>query len=188
MSIAEQLQNGDCTAFDEVFHKYYSKLCSFIYSFVGDMDEAKDIAQRTFIIFWEKRENIKDKNSLQPYLYMIAKNLTMDYFKSVKVKNRYFEQVKSENANIDFELNEHSLELYDAEKANIERLKKKIRNALASLPLGDRNIFILKRFDNLTINEIAQILNISPKTVEKRITITIKVLRKKLFIYIIFIV
>lgn len=84
------------------------------------------------------------------------------------------------------ELNEISLELFDVERLKANILKKKLFKILLTLPIGDRKIFVMSRFNNLTNNEIAQVLNISPKTVEKRISITLKVLRTRIQILIVF--
>ncbi|MPM66140.1 hypothetical protein SDC9_113047 [bioreactor metagenome] len=86
-----------------------------------------------------------------------------------------------------YELNEIALELFDVEKVKANTLRQKIRKALALLPVNDRKIFVLSRFNNLTNEEIAGILNISPKTVEKRMSLTLKILRKEVFIIIVWV-
>ncbi len=185
MSYLDYKFNGKNLSFDKIFDRYFHRLVAFVNSYVNNRDDANDIAQNTLILFWENREKLKEDTSIKPYLFKIAKNETLDHLKSLKVRQNHAQSIHSQEKQMIYELNEVSLELFDVEKYKADILKRKIKGVLATLPINDRKIFVLSRFNNLTNNEIAQILKISPKTVEKRISLTLKILRKKVYIIIV---
>lgn len=182
MNLTNKIIEGNHLAFEMVYDKFFHKLVAFINSYTNNIEESKDIAQNSLVVFWEKREQLKPGLAIEPYLFTIAKNAALDYLRSFKVRLNHAQNVLSEHERMICELNEVSLELFDVEKLKANVLKKKIFKVLLSLPIGDRRIFILSRFNNLTNNEIAQVLKISPKTVEKRISLTLKILRKNIYI------
>lgn len=168
--------------FEMVYDKFFHKLVAFVNSYINNIEEAKDIAQNSLVTFWEKRDQLKQELPIEPFLFTIAKNGALDYLRSFKVRLNHAQTVYSEHQRMVSELHEISLELFDVEKLKANILKKKIFKVLLTLPISDRKIFVLSRFNNLTNSEIAQILNISPKTVEKRISLILKILRKNIHI------
>lgn len=179
--------SSDFNSFDRIFNKYFHKLSAFVNSYVNSPEDSNDIAQSTLITFWENRTKLKEGLPIEPYLFKIAKNKALDYLKAKKVREMHVKEVLSGEQQMVYELNEIALELFDVEKVKANTLRQKIRKALALLPVNDRKIFVLSRFNNLTNEEIAGILNISPKTVEKRISLTLKILRKEVFIIIVWV-
>lgn len=182
MNLTDKIKEGNHLAFEMVFDKFFHKLVAFVNSYINNLEESKDIAQNSLVVFWEKRDNLKPGLPVEPFLFTIAKNAALDYLKSFKIRLDHAQNVYSEQQRITNELNEISLELFDVEEFKANLLKKKIFKVLLSLPIGDRRIFVLSRFNNLTNNEIAQILKISQKTVEKRISLILKILRKNIHI------
>lgn len=177
-------------SFDKLFSKHFNKLVAFINSYINNREESYDLAQASLIAFWERRDTIKEGQPIEPYLYAIAKNRALDYIKAQKVRMAHSKELYSAHSTESmegYELNEMALELFDIESYRVNKLKEKLRLVLLTLPISDRKIFVLSRFNNLTNDEIAQILNISVKTVEKRISLTLKILRKELLLLIIFI-
>jgi RNA polymerase sigma-70 factor (ECF subfamily) len=185
MNYRENIFNGDRSAFDKIFDKYFHQIVAFVNSYIHNWEDANDIAQNSLIVVWENRDKLREGVSIEPYLFKVAKNGALDYLKSLKVRQKHAQDVQSEEKQMISELNELSLELFDVEKFKANVLKRKLKGILLTLPFNDRKIFVLSRFNNLTNAEIAEILNISPKTVEKRISLTLKILRKKIYIFII---
>ncbi len=179
MSTAQQL---DDIFYEELYKKYYSPITCFVHTYLYDISKAEDIAQKTFMLLWEKREEIDLNKSVKSYLFTTAKNLAIDHLKHKKIQQKFFDEQITEISHIEHDLNIEALTILNEEE--IER-HLKIKRIILDLPLSDRKIFILSKFDNLTYSEIAEILGISPKTVEKRISLSIKFLRKKITLYII---
>lgn len=177
--------NISYTFFDELYRKNYSSLVSFVSSYVYDREKAEDIAQKAFMIIWERREILDCDNSVKSYLYSTAKNLTLDYLKHKKVRDLYVNTQTNLISELDQDLNIEALTILRDEEIEKKLKMSKIKKLIFDLPLSDRKIFILSKFNNLTYTEVADILGISTKTVEKRISLTIKFLKKRLTIYII---
>ena len=163
-----RLKKSDEIAFKKLFEMYYPKVKSFLIAsnLKKDLD---DILQETFIIIWNKRENIDLKKSFDSYIFTIAKNLALKNLQkqimydieSLKI------EVKDSTIPIDKMLD---IRLYD----------KKIRSLIANLPPQLRTVFQMKRFEGLTTKEVAQKMGISPKTVENYMNSALSSLKKEL--------
>jgi len=166
----ERLKNGDEKAFEILFHKYYSYLCSFASKIISDDPAAEEIVQDFFVKIWEKRNQLKIETSLKNYLFRSVKNLCINYIQHNKIKSRYAQNVISNQEN-------HYSD--DDSFPEIE-LFEKIEESINSLPEKRKEIFRLSRQDGLKYHEIADKLNISVKTVETQISLALKTLRDKL--------
>jgi RNA polymerase sigma-70 factor (ECF subfamily) len=140
-----------------------------------DEDASEEVVQDLFIFLWENRTNIDIKSSLRAFLYTSVKNRSLNYIRNHKTRVLHedsFARDQSQQISqiIDF--------------CEREELQKVVEDCLADLPKQCREIFELSRNENLTYNEIAQKLSISPKTVENQIGIALKKLRISLGPYI----
>ncbi|MTI31436.1 sigma-70 family RNA polymerase sigma factor [Cytophagales bacterium RKSG123] len=133
-----------------------------------DNEIAKDIAQDSFIKFWEARSKVKNGAEIS-YLYSIATNLVMNYHKHKKVVDNYASRKhfssKPENPQFIMEQNEFNLHLEEA---------------INSLTENQRVVFLMNRIDKLTYEKIANRLQISVKAVEKRMHGALYKLNQKL--------
>ena len=82
------LKKGEVTGLDGLFNRYYSDLCNFSSSYVNDIEAAKEIIQDLFVNLWNKRTNIEIRTSLKSYLFISAKNGSLNYLKSRQAKHR----------------------------------------------------------------------------------------------------
>lgn len=178
--------NSDRSAlFDNLFRKHYAPVVMFVDSYLHNRARAEDIAQNTFVILWEKLNTLDESLSVKSYIFTIAKNLTLDSLKHQKVKQNFLDTQLSHYKGLEEELNEQSLAVFDTDDLEKKLLIKKIKYLVMKLPFSDRTIFVMSKYNNLTNREIADILGVSIKTVEKRITISLKFLRKNFIIFII---
>ncbi|MDR2916858.1 MAG: RNA polymerase sigma-70 factor [Tannerella sp.] len=164
-----QLQAGDKDAYKQLFLKYYSPLCEYASQFIRD-EESEELVQDLMLYLWESRESIVIQESLKSYLFTATKHRCLNAVK----KKLYHEQV-------------HSF-LYEKLKDRFEEpdfylindLNHHIQKAVQSLPEKYRETFELSRFGEMTNAQIAKYQNISIKTVEYRITQSLRILRVKL--------
>jgi RNA polymerase sigma factor, sigma-70 family len=131
------------------------------------MDHAEDLVQEVFVILWEKRGTIKSEN-LKSYLYTIANNLYIDHYRH---KN-FNLNLKYDNTGNTSESPEYLLEQ--------KEFDAKLQTAIASLSDKERTVFLMNRIDELTFKEIAESLEISVKTIEKRMHNAVEKLFKKI--------
>lgn len=154
--------------FNAHFEELYIPLCQYALKFVNDRCVAEDIAQDTFVYFWENRERISKMDSVKAYLLVAVKNKSLNYLKAKYIRNTIHEIDSYRDSMID-NIQPSALELLECGE-----LEAILENALNHLPERCRIIFTMKRFGGKTNKEIAEILNISVRTVEAQMTIAIK--------------
>ena len=126
--------------------------------------------QELMLFIWETRESILIESSLKSYLFIATKHRCLNFIK----KNQYHEQVHSEI----YEKLKDQFE--DPDYYMLEDLSVQIQKAIDELPENYRETFALSRFGEQTNVQIAAMQGISVKTVEYRITQSLKILRVKL--------
>ncbi|MGS2761009.1 RNA polymerase sigma-70 factor [Sinomicrobium sp. M5D2P9] len=171
-----QLKKGEETAFEALFHLYFEKLHHFATAYIDNSEDAREIVQNTFYKLWKKRNTLPADLNLNAYLFSMVKNDCLDYFKHLKVRYRYREEIEKDRDRI-YESSlqdDPSLQLIENE------LLRKVNRLIDNLPPGCKEIFIKSRFEGLRHKEIAEELNISPKTVENQISKALRYLRNEL--------
>lgn len=170
-----QLVNRE--AFDELFRCYYPRLISYISSIL-DSKVAEDIAQDVFLYVWENRKKIYFGQGFQSYLFQSGYTRAMDYLRKQHTVMDY-----AENVQTDF------LEIYEKLARNedgiLEHLYSKdfyqtLHQLLDKIPEQRRNVFLLAYVDGLKSKDIAEQCNMSQRTVESHIYLTLKFLRERL--------
>lgn len=172
--------------YNAIYRRYQPAVIGFVNTYLNDVEESRNIAQNTFLRLWEKRYEIEKYVSIKSFIFTVAKNLTLDYLKAKSVRVKYFNETR-EYKQYELELNIEALTRFDTEVFEKKRKLHKVRQLVMKLPLSDRKIFILSKYNNLTYNEISELLGISSKTVEKRISISLKFLKKNIYIVIVII-
>lgn len=165
-SLFFQVQQGREDAFEVLFLKYYSSLCAYARMFV-EQDDGQEIVSDVMVWLWENKEMESFELSLKSYLFRAVKNRCLTLIRHNQVKQRV-EEVLFNNLQSQYD---------DPDFYIVDELTKKIEEALASLPDKVRETFEMNRFQDLTYNEIADRLGISPKTVDARIQQALKLLR-----------
>jgi len=156
---------------EKVFQKFYRKhsrdLYNFMYYKSGNSDIASDLVQEAFIKIFENCSMISFSKA-RSYLFTTASNLFLNAVKHEKVKLRY------NKSNPENERDPYNPDFLLQEKEYMLRLE----NAIANLTDGQREVFLLNRIDGKKYREIAEMLDISEKTVEKRMSGALKSLRQ----------
>ncbi len=80
-TLAEAFQTGDRDAFAKLIHKYQNYVASVVYSSTGDLTRSEDITQQTFLVAWQKHQDLEDPNKILAWLRGIAKNLTRNEYR-----------------------------------------------------------------------------------------------------------
>jgi RNA polymerase sigma-70 factor, ECF subfamily len=170
--ILKNIKNNSETAFDELFRKYYKKLVYFALKVVKNHDTANEVVQDLFVNFWEKRQQLEPKISLQAYLYRAVYNNCVHSIKKEKqIQGNELNQINEPVEDFNNLLESTELEL-------------KIYALIDKLPTECQRIFKLSRFEELKYQEIANQLSLSVKTVETQMSRALKFLRLNLSDYI----
>ena len=172
----EGLKSGDKKVYEAIYLEYFDMLFHLALGYIGEREASRCIVQDTFTILWERRETLNDGTNILNYLYTITKNNCLNYLRQEEIIARNTRDYLIP----ELRYRQEALQASGDSHSDLESLIKKIDEAVERLPQNIRATFKLNRFKNLTYSEIALKLDISPKTVEARISRALKILRKDL--------
>jgi RNA polymerase sigma-70 factor (ECF subfamily) len=169
-----EMNNVENTLCDEqYFSDFYIKnvqsATNFAYYKCGDSDAALDLVQDAFTKIWENCSQI-DFNKVKTYLLTTVNNLFLNTIKHNKVVLAF----AKDSPNLDT-TNQSPEYLFEEEE-----FKVKLQNAIASLTESQREVFLMNRIDGKKYREIAELLDISQKAVEKRMSAALKILKAQI--------
>lgn len=164
------IKSGDQTAFELLFNYYCQKLINFARRYVIDVQIAENIVQDIFVSIWNHRENLNPSKSIKSYLFTSIKNEALKELRHRDV------QIRSQERLLDL----HPKNVDPEQELTADEINKEIYQAIDKLPEKCREIFMMNRFDELKYAEIAEVLNISVKTVETQMGRALKKLRERL--------
>jgi RNA polymerase sigma-70 factor, ECF subfamily len=168
--LVTRAQSGDRNAFSELVRTHSPGVLNVIYRMCGNMQVAEDAAQETFIQAWLRLSSYRQKSSLRNWLYRIAVNTAID-------------MLRKEKRLLPGEIED--LNLADSEPgpealfANSERIEV-VQDAVLALPDASRAVLVLREFEGLSYQEIADALEIPVGTVMSRLNYARKILKEKL--------
>jgi RNA polymerase sigma-70 factor (ECF subfamily) len=164
-----RVQAGDSQAFREIFQEYQPGLFNYIYRLSGgDAAVAEDVTQQVFLNFWVHRKEYDLERPLAPLLLTMARNAWVN---TVRREGLRRAPPPVETPTPDTRA-ERDLERQDLERA--------VERALAELEEPLREVFVLSRYNGLKYGQIAEMLGISIKTVEARLSRALHELERKL--------
>lgn len=163
-ALIKNAQNGDKDAYGKLYKQYYTRIYRYCRLNLYNAPVADDACQEVFIRAWKAlpKFTLKDGGTFQAFLFRIARNLIIDL--SRKKKEISIEAIGEISK-------EENLIEGIAQKEDIQR----VRNAMAKLPDVDRQIIILRYFEEMSHSDIAKIINIKEGALRVR---TIRLLKK----------
>lgn len=149
------MRDGDKVAFEHLFLAHYDSLCRFASQYVSSSEAVEDLVQDVFFRVWQRREALDPKQSIRAYLYKATRNEALKHQNQQKRRPRTQREVR-----------EWSLRGRPGDQMQYNQLEAELWKALNDLPERRREIFLLSRQHEFTYAEIADLLDISVKTVE----------------------
>lgn len=147
-NLLTQAQSGNREAFGLIYDEYSGKIYKFIFFRVGHKEVAEDILSDTFVKAWNKIDQVNSYKALSSWLYQVAKNNVIDYYR-IKREIVALEEVES--------ILEDPKNLI--EEANLNLEQKKLFDLVLQLPKDQSAVIRYKFFEELETAEIAQIMN-----------------------------
>ena len=164
-------KEGQRSAYEEIYRRYWALLYNHARKMVQSDEDAKDLVQDVFSVFWLDGPTLELQTTLSAYLYSIVRYKVFNLIDRKKVRSDYLSSLE------DFiKKNEYSGEYRVREKQMEELIEKEV----AALPPKMREVFELSRKANLNYRQIAEKLNISDNTVKKQMSNALKILRSRL--------
>ena len=161
--------------FNKIYERNYRRSFLFAKSFVHDDLVAEDIVAESLFKYWQYIRKSEEEVS-DIVLLTILKNTAINYLRHEKSKQAVLEDL-TDTAMRNLEIQISSLEACDPNEIFSDEIQQIVKDTLKTMSEQTRQIFIMSRYENKTVKEIAELQNITPKAVEYHITKSLKVLR-----------
>ena len=151
LELVEEVKAGNDRAFGELVNRYERKVFFVVKRMLNDDDEAADATQEVFIKLHDSIRKFRGEANLYTYVYRIATNVAISYLRKRKVRSvvRLDEII----SNMLTSGNEPQRE------SDQEELKRLVAEAVAALPVQQKQVFILRFYEELSYEEIAQLMH-----------------------------
>jgi len=155
-------------SFKQYYFLYFEDLCRFANFYCSDEQLSQDIVQQVFLKLWENQTNFNAITNPKSYLLTAVKNQVLNERRKTDVLQRLENEDMAVEYGVDDELQGKDLQ-------------EKIQTLVNALPPKRQYIFRLSREEDKSYKEIAELMNVAPKTVENQIGKALKFLRDKLY-------
>ena len=162
---------GDEWAFRQVFDLYRAKLYFFVLHIVSQEAAAEELVQDIFLRLWTSRHTLENVANPDSYLFVMAKNRSLDHIQQLAKERRMKEELAGRNG-----FGENTTE----EELDLNESKRLIEAAINELPPQQARVFRLSKEQGLKRHEIAAQLNISENTVKNHLAEAIRFIKSYL--------
>ncbi|MFU8860758.1 MAG: RNA polymerase sigma-70 factor [Cyclonatronaceae bacterium] len=170
IELMRRIRNDDPAALRSLFDKWYTPLCRHALIFVGDEHTAEDIVQELFVKIWTQRKDMLIEKSVGSYLHRSVRNKCLNHIRDYDKRFVHDADPDSHPAE----------EISDDEDETMMKLYALALEGILELPERCRVIFNMSRQPGMTNRKLAEVLNLSIKTIENQNTIALRKLRSKL--------
>ena len=175
--MVELALSGDPEAFGEIVRRWERRIFALAFGMLGREEDARDATQETFLAAFRNLRNFRGEAKVSSWLHRIAVNQCITRQRRAKVRGETALEDEAENNAAVFAL---PLEASPARTAeNVER-SRAVRRAVSALPADLRQVVVMKEFEELTFQEIADALEIPLSTVKSRLYTALRQLQLRL--------
>jgi len=175
--LVEMAVGADPNAFGEIVRRWERKIFALCFGMLGREDEAGDAAQETFIAAYRNLANFRGEAKVSSWLHRIAVNQGLTTKR--RKRSRAEDHIDDENGSEEkvFVAAPRFSPARVTEQA--ERMNL-VRNAVGALPVDLRQVVVMKEFEEMTFQEISDVLELPLSTVKSRLYTALKQLKMKL--------
>lgn len=174
-NLSARIANSDEKAFRQLFDSYYPRLLNYVFVIVKNHEAAEDIVLEVFNSIWERREKLVEVDRVESYLYVCARNKTLDHHrKNSKMMNVSFSEPNYK---------EYITHQNPESKLLSQELRDIIDHAILDLPEKTRLVYRLVKEDGLKYQEAADIMGTSVKTINNQLLKAVKSVREHVTAY-----
>lgn len=182
-ALIKEFQNQNEAVFDQLVIKYKDRIFNICYRFLGNYEEANDMAQETFVKAYRNLNNFKFKSSFYTWIYTIAINTCKNKVNSAEYKNNRLtfsmdSKIEVDGSDIKPEIKDNSPT--PSEIVASKELNEHIQTHINSLKEEHKTIIILRDIEDLAYEEIGKIMSITLGTVKSKLARAREILRQKL--------
>ena len=158
--------SDDEQAYRQLFIYFAPRLRQFSFSICHQMQEAEEVVSDVFLRIWEKRKTLDHIHNLKLYLYIAVRNHSLNRKKAGEKR----QALNLDDLQVDLVAPQASPDI----SAELNELQQQVHAAVQSLPPQCKLVFKLQREDGLKQKEVAELLNLQPKTVENHLSLALK--------------
>ena len=173
--LQQEIGNDNQRAFKELYWLLFAKLFNFAISYVHKKEIAEELVNDVMVKIWNKRRTVTDIEHLETYLFVAIRNHSLNYLSTYSTYHVAIDEEGSQGKVV--HLNDPQKEL------EWKEISFQLDKTVAQLPDQCRTVFKLIREEGLRYKQVAEILNISPRTVETQLFRAIKKLDKVIQAY-----
>ncbi len=162
-TLMERIGAGDHEAFRQLVVRHQNAVIGTVAKMLGNPSEAEDIAQQVFLRIWRHAKRYRPDAKFTTYLYTITRNLVFNETRRKSRKKEVSSDEREENSNRLIEANPDRQP--DAELLQAE-LQRAVDDAIAGLPETQRMAVVLRRYEQLSYEEIAAVLGLSVSAIK----------------------
>lgn len=170
--LMEQISSGQEAAFRLLVQRWESPLFGFLWRMTGSEDDARDLCQDTFVTVYSRSSEYESEGKFKSWLFRIAGNLARSFLRRRKIIGW-----------VSFDFAKHdrpaSTDLPDAEVSRDQQVKI-LQVAVDKLPPRQKQALVLKRYQQLSQREVAEVMQISESAVESLLVRALTQLRKEI--------
>ncbi|MBI9073012.1 MAG: RNA polymerase sigma factor [Melioribacteraceae bacterium] len=148
--------------FTLAYNRYKAQVYNYVLKMISNKMVCEDIIQNVFLKLYENLENIRNKSSIQFWIFRTARNEVYTYFRTKKVRVDQFNVEDTDDLEIDDGGNL-------AVAFEMKEVKELILKELESMPYEQKEIYLLKEYGGLSYKEISSIMNIDENLVKSRL-------------------
>jgi RNA polymerase sigma-70 factor (ECF subfamily) len=166
------LRSPSCDALEKTFVCHQSELLGILYHMVGNMEDARDAFQETFVKCWRSRDKVDEVRNLKAWVFRIALNTARDMRQTAWRRRK--KPLPEDEATIESG--------HDDPEAQVEHDEQMVmvRKAVSQLRAEEQEVFLLRQNAQMTYEQIAEAIGIPTGTVKTRMRLAIIRLRETL--------
>lgn len=175
--MVERALSGDPEAFGEIVRRWERRIFALAFGMLGREEDARDATQETFLSAFRNLRGFRGEARVSSWLHRIAVNQCITRQRRAKVRGETALEDEAEKNAIIFAL---PADISPARLAEHQEVSFAVRKAVGALPAELRQVVVMKEFEELTFQEISDVLDIPLSTVKSRLYTALRQLQMRL--------
>ncbi|HMJ24818.1 MAG TPA: sigma-70 family RNA polymerase sigma factor [Pyrinomonadaceae bacterium] len=175
--MVERALSGDPEAFGEIVRRWERRIFALSYGMLGREEDARDATQETFLAAFRNLRNFRGEAKVSSWLHRIAVNQCITRQRRARVRGETALEDEAEKNAAVFAL---PLDVSPARTAEKVERSVAVRRAVGSLPPDLRQVIVMKEFEELTFQQISEVLDLPLSTVKSRLYTALRQLQMRL--------
>jgi RNA polymerase sigma-70 factor (ECF subfamily) len=175
--MVERALSGDPEAFGEIVRRWERRIFALSFGMLGREDDARDATQETFLAAFRNLRGFRGEAKVSSWLHRIAVNQCITRQRRAKVRSETALEDEAEKNAAVFAL---PADVSPARAAEHREVSSAVRKAVCALPADLRQVVVMKEFEELTFQEISDVLDVPLSTVKSRLYTALRQLQMRL--------